>query len=410
MDSAQIVFNIFYYAVFALATFFAVLRVFKPKPESLPKKPGKYGCLKIFAIAVLSRLVLLLLNWAVQHLLGNGGELADTWFRWDADNFTGIAMQGYWSDTEGWKRIVFMPLYPMAVRIMTLGFIDVKLAAMIVSWLCLGGVAVYLYKLVLLDADEAAARRAVKFLLIFPLAVFLGAPFAESMFLLLSLACRYHMRKWQFLLACTFGFLAALTRNVGVLLALPVFIEMLYADGILPRSGSPRNWRRFFCHGAPLLLIPAGTLLYLLMNCALTGDAFMFLKMEQQYWNQSFGSFGYSLRTTWGQVISQSNSVRDKLTLWGSQLMVMIIAGAALPVMCAKLRASYGIYALAYLFVVFAPTWLLSGFRYYMGLAVLYPALAMLTKKRWADIALTAAFALLMPLYGYCFSVGWLVF
>jgi hypothetical protein len=409
MDVAALIFNIFYYAVFILAAFFVIRRLMRPRAEAIPVQPEKYACLKVFAVAVLSRIILLLLNWAVKELLGNGSTLLDTWFRWDADNFTGIATQGYWSAELGWKRIVFLPLYPMAVRLMTLGFIDVKLAAMLVSWLCLGGACAYLYKLVLLDADEAAARRAVKFLLIFPVAVFLGAPFTESMFLFLSLACLYHMRKRQFLLACAFGFLAALTRNVGVLLALPVFIEMLLADGILPRGSSPRRWRRFFGHGAMLLLIPVGTLIYLLMNYSLTGDALMFLKMEK-LWSQSFGSYGYSLRTTWGQIIWEGNSLRDKLTLWGSQFAVMIVSGATLPVMAKKMRASYGAYALVYLFIIFAPTWLLSGFRYSMGLAVLYPALAMLTKRRWADIALTALFALLMPVYAYCFSIGWLVF
>jgi uncharacterized membrane protein YhaH (DUF805 family) len=45
-----------------------------------------------------------------------------------------------------------------------------------------------------------------------------------------------------------------------------------------------------------------------------------------------------------------------------------------------------------------------------MGLAVLYPALALLTRRRWADITLTVLFALLLPVYSYCFSIGWLVF
>ena len=410
MDIAQLVFQIFYYAVFALAAFFVIRAMIKPRPEAIPQAPSKHMCLKIFAVAVLSRVLLLLLNWGLKALLGNGCELLDTWNRWDADQYLKIITLGYWSDTEGWVRTVFFPLYPMVARVFQFGFIDARLSAMIVSWLCLGGASVYLYKLVLLDGEEPSARRAVKFLLIFPLTVFLGAPFTESMFLFLSLACLYHMRKRQFLLACALGGLAALTRNVGVLLAVPVFIEMLRADGILPRGDAPRRWGRFCGHAAMLLIIPLGTLGYLLMNYLLTGDAFMFLKMQQQYWNQGFGSFGNSLRVTWGQITSQGTSLRDNLTLWISQFAVMVIGGATLPVMAKKLRASYGAYALVYLFVAFAPTWLLSGFRYYMGLAVLYPALALLTRHRWADMALTAVFAILLPFYSYCFSVGWLVF
>lgn len=410
MDRAELIFQIFQYAVFGLAAFFVIWRLKKPKPETIPVKPARNVFLTVFAVAVLSRVLLLLLNWGAKALLGNGCDLLDTWNRWDADQYLKIITLGYWSDTEGWVRVVFFPLYPMVVKLFTLGFIDARLSAMIVSWLCLGGASVYLYKLVLLDADERAAWRAVKFLLIFPLTVFLGAPFTESLFLFLSLASLYYMRKRQFLLACALGGLAALTRNLGVLLVLPIFIEMLRADGILPRSDAPRRWGKFFGHTAMLLLIPLGTFIYLMMNLALTGDMFMFLKMQQQYWSQRFGSYANSLRVTWGQLTSESNNLRDKLTLWGSQFTVMIAAGLALPVMAKKMRASYGLYALAYLFVAFAPTWLLSGFRYYMGLAVLYPALAMATKRRWADIALTALFALLLPVYTYCFSIGWLVF
>ena len=410
MDITQLIFQIFYYAVFAMAAFFVIRSTVRPRTEVISQAPEKYTCLKIFAIAVLSRVVLLFLNWGVKALLGNGCDLLDTWNRWDADQYLKIVTTGYWSDTEGWVRTVFFPLYPIVVRFFQFGFIDARLSAMVVSWLSLGGACVYLYKLVLLDADGPAARRAVKFLLIFPLTVFLGAPFTESLFLFLSLACLYHMRKRQFLLACALGGLAALTRNVGVLLAVPVLIEMLRTDGILPRGDAQNRWKRFLGHAALLLVIPLGTLGYLLMNYALTGDAFMFLKMQQQYWNQGFGSFGNSMSVTWGQITSAGTNLRDNLTLWIGQFIVMIVGGATLPVICKKLRASYGAYALVYLFVVFAPTWLLSGFRYYMGLAVLYPALALLTRHRWVDIALTAVFALLLPIYSYCFSVGWLVF
>jgi hypothetical protein len=306
MDMAELIFQIFYCAVFALAAFFVIRRLAKPQPEAVATQSAKNACLTVFAVAVFSRVALLFLNWGAKELLGNACDLLDTWNRWDADQYLKIINLGYWSDTEGWVRVVFFPLYPMIVRLFQFGFLDARFSAMLVSWLCLGGASVYLYKLVLLDADARAARRAVKFLLIFPVTVFLGAPFTESMFLFLSLACLYHMRRRQFLLACAFGAFAALTRNLGVLLVLPVLIEMLRADGILPRSETPRRWGRFFGHAAMLLIIPLGTLVYLLMNLALTGDMFMFLKMQQQYWSQSFGSYGDSLSVTWGQILSDS--------------------------------------------------------------------------------------------------------
>ena len=164
-------------------------------------------------------------------------------------------------------------------------------------------------------------------------------------------------------------------------------------------------WRR-----VPLVLIvPLGTVVYLIINYVLMGDALAFLGVQEAHWSQSFGSYANSLGVSLGRAMSAGDLLRNRLVLWGTQLGVLLIAGLSLPLMAKKLRVSYGAYAIVYLFVVFAPTFLLSGFRYTMGLAVLYPALAMLTKKRWVNIALTVLFALLLPLFTFCFSVQWTV-
>lgn len=415
MSFPMILFYILFVAAFGTAVVFAALRFARGGLEQ-PKTPVRLGIktvLLIMTVAVLSRLVLLVLCWGAMHVSGNSGALAETWSRWDALQYLRIATQGYLDAQDGWIRIVFFPLYPAAIWLLNLVVSNEHIAALAVSWLCLGGACVYLYKLALLDADKPAARRAVKYLLLFPVAVFLGAPFSEAMFLLLSFACLYHARTGRFVLACAMGGLAALTRSAGMLLFIPVLIEMLGAHSLtLPlwRQSPGEKLRRFFARSPALLLIPLGTAAYLLLNLALTGDAFFFLKMQSQKWGQNFGNYARTLGVTFGQLTTGDWGLRDKLLLWGSQLAMLLAGGLTLPVMARKLRVSYSVYAIAYLFVIFAPTWLLSGFRYYMGLAVLYPALALLTRHRWADIALTVLFALLMPVYAYAFTMGWLVF
>ena len=377
-----------------------------------PVRLGTKTVLLILAAAVLSRLVLLVLSWGAAHVSGYGVPFFQTWSRWDAMQYLRIATQGYYDAQEGFIRIVFFPLYPALVWSTRLIVIDEHIAALLVSWLCLGGACVYLYKLVLADADKTSARRAVKYLLLFPVTVFLGAPFSESMFLFLSLACLYHARTGRFWLACAAGALAALTRSVGVLLAVPVLLEMLNAHALVPpcwRQNTAEKLKAVAGKVPALLLIPLGTVAYLLMNLALTGDAFTFLVMQSEKWSQSFGSFANTLNVTLGQLAGDW-SIRDKLLLWGSQLAVLLLGGAFLPVMAKKLPASHSVYAIAYLFVAFAPTWLLSGFRYYMGLAVVFVAMAMLIRRRWADAAVTAVSALLMAVYTYAFTLGWLVF
>jgi hypothetical protein len=411
----NIVFTLIYIAAFGTAIILAAARFARSDDGGIkpPVRLGMKTVLVIFAVALGSRLLLFLFCWGATHASGQSYPFAETWSQWDAKQYLRIATQGYFDAADGWIRIVFFPLYPAVVWLLNLIVSNVHIAALAVSWLCLGGACVWLYKLALLDADGPAARRAVKYLLLFPVTVFLGAPFSESMFLMLSLACLYYARTGRFVLACALGGLAALTRSAGVLLAAPVLLEMLNAYSLTPPRWKQRaegSLKRFFVRSPALLMIPLGAAVYLLMNHLLTGDALMFLKMQSEKWNQSFGSYGNTLSVTWGVLTGDGYNLSDKLLLWGSQMVVLLAGGLTLPVIAKKMRVSVSVYAIAYLFVIFAPTWLLSGFRYYMGLAVLYPALAMLTRRRWADIALTVLFALLIPVYSYAFAMNWLVF
>jgi len=411
----NIVFNIIEIIVFGAAVVLATIRFAKVDGGGVkpPVRLGMKTVLTIFAVALASRLVLLFLCWASANASGYGNPLAQTLSMWDAKQYLRIVTEGYFDAADGWIRIVFFPLYPAAVWLTNVIISNEHISALAVSWLSLGGACVYLYKLVLLEADKPAARRAVKYLLIFPVTVFLGAPFSESIFLLLSLACLYHARTGHFVIACVLGGLAALSRSVGVLLAVPVLLEMLNAYCLTPPQWRLRTGdacKRFFRNVPALLLIPLGTAAYLLLNLLLTGDALIFLRMQSEKWSQSFGSYANTLGVTWGQLAGGDWDLKDKLLLWGSQFAVLLIGGITLPLIVKKLRVSYGFYAIVYLFVIFAPTWLLSGFRYYMGLAVLYPALALLTQRRWADITLSVFYALLVPVYAYAFSMGWLVF
>lgn len=416
MDAAKIIFSVIFYGVFAAAVFMLVRRFLKTDEPASLEPPGKLSrrtVLTIAGIAVASRVVLWLLSWGVTHAFGLGRDLLDTWTHWDANAYISIAETGYYAADEGWIRLVFFPLYPSALWVLNFLTGDGRISGLLVSWVCLAAACVYLYKLVLIGGDTKAARRAVKYLLLFPVGVFLGAPFTESMFLMLSLMCLYYARTGRFAAACAVGGLAALTRSAGVLLAFPVLFEMLFYHGLVParwRQGTKARLCAMGRDAIKLLMIPAGTIAYLLINHYISGNALEFLVYQREHWHQSFGSYANSLEVSFYRAFIHEDLIRTKLILWGTQFVVMLAAGLTLPVFCRKMRASYGVYALVYVFVVFAPAFLMSGFRYYMGLAVLYPALAMLTRRRWADVALTTLFAALMPVYTFCFSVQWTVF
>ena len=409
----NIVFEIFAWLVFAAAIIILAVKFFRDKNEneliSSPQKLSKHIVLNIIGVALLSRIVLYLISFVFTHIIGYPRAFLDVWNEWDAQSYLWIANHGYYSPDEGWIRIVFYPLYPAAVWLLKFIFVNDIVAGLAASWACLSGACVFLYKLVRLDADHKAAFRAVKFLLIFPCTVFLGAPYTESMFLLLSFACLYYARLRRFALAGVMAGLAAMTRSLGLLLALPMFIEILNAHGLTPKSirqSFKQKLKASLKDFASLLIVAAGALSYLFLNHAMLGSTFAFMQYQQDHWSQSFGSFAHSLLTTFNQLIGEAD-IRRQLLLWVQQFIVLIIGGLSLPLISAKTRPSYAAYSVAYVFVAFAPTWLLSGLRYYMGLAVLFPLLAAATKRRWLDITLTAVFSVFAVAFSCFFAIHW---
>jgi hypothetical protein len=330
--------------------------------------------------------------------------LSSLFSRWDAPHYLDIAKIGYTSENlpppynDQHLFIVFYPLFPALTALLSLLLGNVFNAATVLSWVCLAGACYVLYRLAMLDADKRESRRAVKFLLIFPTAVFLGAPYTESLFLLLSALCLYALRKRKWWLAGIAGFFAALTRNLGALLALPFLMEILDASGLFAdwkklRTG--RFWLDLIKFGAWALLIPLAVGVYLVINQVVYGDPFMFLKIQDNWWHQHAQPFWDTVLTTW-QCLTGGTSPDDKAFLWFPQMLGMVAVLISLPFMARRLRPSYTAYLVAYIAVALSPSWLLSYNRYMMGAVPLLLGIAALTRRKWADTALTIVFAAAM--------------
>jgi hypothetical protein len=145
--------------------------------------------------------------------------LLGVWPRWDAIHHLNLALQGYSGVSEG--DTVFYPLYALLTRAFR-GLVggNVILAGLLVATLAATASFAGLYRLTDSCFGPSAAQWSVLALAIFPTAVFLIAPFTESLFLALTvgafLAC-YRGRWW---LAGALGFLASLTRGPGIISAL----------------------------------------------------------------------------------------------------------------------------------------------------------------------------------------------
>jgi hypothetical protein len=146
--------------------------------------------------------------------------------RWDAGWYFSIARGGYyWSPREhGQQNIAFFPAFPMATRV-TARLFGGAAEAYLLAGVVLSHAA-FLWALLLLhglarrltDSDQAAGA-AVLLTACYPFAVFYGAYYTESFFLLGAVGALGALERGRPSHATAFGLLAGLSRPNGFLLA-----------------------------------------------------------------------------------------------------------------------------------------------------------------------------------------------
>jgi Gpi18-like mannosyltransferase len=120
--------------------------------------------------------------------------------RWDAVWYLRVADSGY-GDSEA--RAAFFPLYPLLVRTLATPFGASPAALLVAAYVVALGAFLaalnLLYRLVVLELGRPLARPALLLLALFPAALYFGAPYAESLFLALSLGAFYGARtdRWR---------------------------------------------------------------------------------------------------------------------------------------------------------------------------------------------------------------------
>ncbi|MBC8264498.1 MAG: glycosyltransferase family 39 protein, partial [Anaerolineales bacterium] len=156
---------------------------------------------------------------------GIANALLGVWQRFDSIWYTKIAMQGY---AQGDGTTVFFPLYPILTRLVgKVLFGNYLLGGIIVSNAAYFLALIALYKLTRLEFDSQVAVRTVVYLSVFPTAFFLLGVYTEAPFLLFAISAFYYARKGNWLAAGVMGLLAALTKQLGLLLLLPLLYEYL---------------------------------------------------------------------------------------------------------------------------------------------------------------------------------------
>jgi 4-amino-4-deoxy-L-arabinose transferase-like glycosyltransferase len=278
------------------------------------------------------------------------GSLLDRLFQplanWDGTWYIGIASHGY-HKAGSWA---FFPLYPWLLH----GTADATHGQYVVAGTLLSiaaalAAAALLYLLVEGDYGRSVALWSVAFLAFFPTSIFLQAIYTESLFLLASVACVLWARRGRWELAGLAGMLAALTRNTGVLLLIPV----------LAFYGSSINWRRRQLDRRVLwsLLIPAGLGIYMTYQWAVRGNPLLF-NDSQDVWRRHLASPFTSLY----------NGARDSLIL----VHRLLAHGSLHPAAVHNLIA-FPLLALAIVVLVLAWRRLRPAYLAYAAVAILLP-------------------------------------
>jgi hypothetical protein len=211
------------------------------------------------------------------HPLGGVGDaLLSPLARWDSVWYLSIAHDGY-----GSANAAFFPLYPLLVRVVA-GFSAspgaLLISAYAVSLAAFAGALALLHRLAELELGRGMGRPAVLLLALFPLSFFFGAPYSESLFLLLSVGAFYAARTGRWAWAGGLAAGASATRSAGIVLLVPLLI--MYLRG--PRRDRSALW---------LALAPAGLVAYTVYLALAEGDGFAYLHLQEVWFRHFAGPF-----------------------------------------------------------------------------------------------------------------------
>jgi hypothetical protein len=301
--------------------------------------------------------------------------------RWDSVWYLRIADSGYGDSAP---RAAFFPLYPLLVRAVATPFGASEgallVAAYALSLAAFVAALFLLHRLTELELGRRVARPTLLLLAVFPAAVYFGAPYSESLFLLLAVGAFYAARSGHWAWAGTCAGLASGTRSAGLLLLIP--LAMLWWSS-RPRRPSDGAW---------LLLAPLGIAAYAAWLGLVEGDALRFLDV-QEAWSRELT---VPLAGAWDGLVAAVNGIRQLAS--GSRTPVYFGAAAGDPFRIAAINLMLFV-TLVFALVACAGVWrrLPRAYGAWVGVSLLLPLTFPVTPQPL--MSLPRFVAVLFPLF-----------
>lgn len=401
------------FAIVGIRAAFSWADFWSPEQIAVQKKPKKQSerSWAVFAALLVWDLAILFLAWPLRAVLNGPLTLQDSMQQWvcgDGVHYLDIARDWYLStgSIDRVVQLVFLPGYPIVIRLFHLVIRNWVYAALAASGFCFALAGTVLYWLFQLDLPEKTARRAVMILCLLPGAFFFAAPMSESLFLLCCVGCLYLARKNRWLISGLLGAYAAFTRSLGITLLIPLALELVRArlDHRSRKKPSAMVWLSLF-------FIPLGFGAYLLVNQQVSGNPFQFLIYQSEHWHQNLGMFfNTSAYQTDYAVMTFHDNPHN---FWGLWLPNLIASFTALGIMiygASQIRASYSVWFLPYYFIAIGATWLLSAPRYLLAFFPLSAALSIGSEKKGVRAVILIVAGILSILYFLAFLLRWQVY
>lgn len=241
--------------------------------------------------------------------------LFEDWLIWDTGHYLDIASHGY----DTFERHAFFPLYPLLLRATDELPGGQRVAGPIVTMLIALAALMAVQRLAEHEFDRRIAVRTVFYVVAFPTALFLFAPYNEGLFVLFAAVALYAARRDLWIIAGLAAALAGTVRTFGVLLLIPLAYEYI-------RLHRRPRWDALY-----LGLVPLGLAAYAAYCRVTTGDWLAFAH-AQDHWHRAY---------TWPllpqlhavQLLDDNPLLSSRSLLYAQQLLLFALAVATLILM-----------------------------------------------------------------------------
>lgn len=323
----------------------------------------------------------------------------------DAGHYINIAENWYAKTGDDEVLIVFLPFFPILIRIFNFVIKNSFYSAQLINTIAVMLTAGMTYLTLDPILGEKRSRAAAFVYLLLPGAIFLNSPMTEPLFMLFSVCAFYTMQKRRFISAGVFVALAGFTRSLGVLLAIPVAVSGL--DTVVGLIRGKKRWGGVLAKLLLGLVISTfGTLGYLAVNYSIHGDPLKFFEFQWKHWHQKACFFFDTPRYMLHYL---STSFTDKpenfYSLWLPNLLAIFGSLAIMIPKARKLPAAYTVFFLCYFAVSVGCTWLLSPVRYLCAALPVAAAVGISCDKKWKTALIFTVLSGLYAVYT-CFYMA----